>query len=467
MYKNKLWFTLVELIVVVTILAILSTIGFVSYSGYLAWVRDTNRIAQLKAIWDALHLYSTNKSLPLPDNKVDIKIWSIWNESIISWQGDAWKDVIDTIGYTTEGVDPKDKEYFWYYLSRDKKLFQLMAFLEEDNSSSVFSNSIKNSNAIEYDERYIYVDWDNLWILTWTWNVPVNKIDSLELNGLNIENTMDIYNANLKNNQSITGSGSKLAVIPALILNKWKSFTCKSIKESWIDTDWIYEVYIWGSAVSVYCDMTTDWGWWTLIDGVSSNFWQLISYVWWWIPNINNYHMETVNLYWLLNSNDEKNTFKYKITRGSEDINLNIEVIDVASYIKNENYRDDNLSNKIYSNSWVTINWWNIIQNKKSNSYTRIVLRWQDLTNNFGHLKTYSESFWPHSWWLISDWRFGGLYLNKSLLNVDNTVLPTFWWLFDWADDWNRYSLNVWTENYWSGDVSLLNKGIEAWLWVK
>jgi len=68
-------FTLVELIVVITILAILATIGFVSFSWYLAWTRDTNRVAQLKAMSDALELYSTKDDLPKPDNYIEVKDW--------------------------------------------------------------------------------------------------------------------------------------------------------------------------------------------------------------------------------------------------------------------------------------------------------------------------------------------------------------------------------------------------------
>ncbi|NDK10016.1 prepilin-type N-terminal cleavage/methylation domain-containing protein [Candidatus Gracilibacteria bacterium] len=40
-------FTLVELIVVITIIGILSTIGFVSYSNYLKGAQDSNRFSQL------------------------------------------------------------------------------------------------------------------------------------------------------------------------------------------------------------------------------------------------------------------------------------------------------------------------------------------------------------------------------------------------------------------------------------
>ena len=73
--KNQA-FTLVELIVVVTILAILATIGFVSYSRYLTGVRDTNRIASLTSISDGLELYRTRNDLPDPDDAIDIQIES-------------------------------------------------------------------------------------------------------------------------------------------------------------------------------------------------------------------------------------------------------------------------------------------------------------------------------------------------------------------------------------------------------
>ncbi|MDQ7022520.1 MAG: hypothetical protein Q9M97_03160 [Candidatus Gracilibacteria bacterium] len=76
-------FTLVELIVIITILAILATVGFVSFSGYLAGTRDVNRQAQLKSMSDALELYRTKKSLPIPDDKIDIKSGS----DLIAYQG--------------------------------------------------------------------------------------------------------------------------------------------------------------------------------------------------------------------------------------------------------------------------------------------------------------------------------------------------------------------------------------------
>ena len=44
---NKKWFTLVELVVVMSILVILSSISFITYSRYLSQARDSQRIADL------------------------------------------------------------------------------------------------------------------------------------------------------------------------------------------------------------------------------------------------------------------------------------------------------------------------------------------------------------------------------------------------------------------------------------
>ena len=127
-YYITSWFTLVELIVVITILAILSTIWFVNYSSYLTWVRDSNRIAQLKGISSALEIYRSNKRLPLPDDNIEI----MSGDSIIWYQWYAGKNLLSLINYTWEWVDPKDDKYFSYYLTRNSRYYQLMAYLENE-----------------------------------------------------------------------------------------------------------------------------------------------------------------------------------------------------------------------------------------------------------------------------------------------------------------------------------------------
>lgn len=59
--KNIKAFSFTELIVVVTILAILSTIGFVSFSSYIESSRDTKRQSDIASIESALKVYKQKK----------------------------------------------------------------------------------------------------------------------------------------------------------------------------------------------------------------------------------------------------------------------------------------------------------------------------------------------------------------------------------------------------------------------
>ena len=102
-------FTLVELIVVITILVILWTIGFVSYTNYIGWARDTNRLSQIAGIYDGIESYKIKQEAPLPTDKVEVKSGT----TVIAYQWYVWQDVLDTISYNILKAHRNLSKYFF------------------------------------------------------------------------------------------------------------------------------------------------------------------------------------------------------------------------------------------------------------------------------------------------------------------------------------------------------------------
>lgn len=271
-------FTLVELIVVITIVWILSTVWFVSYSGYLTWARDSNRISQLTKLSDSLQVHSASKTLPLPDNKIDIT--ASW--TLIAYQGEVWVDVLETIDYTNGGQDPKDDSYYTYYLTKDRNSIQLMAMMEEQQNVAYNTPLYLKSNQTNkrellslgnmkaqanFEERYPKVYGRKLWVLTYNddsnldlFNTPANQITA-NAGWLDIVTTPIEYIAHISDasNEKIDGPGTELrAANPKA--------SCRRIKQSWWARDnGIYTISPAWTEFNVYCDMETAWGWWTLL----------------------------------------------------------------------------------------------------------------------------------------------------------------------------------------------------------
>jgi len=263
-------FTLVELIVVITIVWILSTVWFVSYSGYLTGARDSNRISQLTKLSDSLQVYSASKTLPLPDDAIDIT--ASW--TVIAYQGYVWVDVLESIDYTNWGRDPKDDSYYTYYLTKDRKSLQLMAMMEEQQSVASMSNHLQQVIAstqvnANFEERFPKVYGRKLWILTYSddsnptqLNTPAQEI-SVNVTAwfLDIVTTLVSYTANITDSSTdkITGTGSS-------VRTSNPKASCKRIKQTgWARGNGTYTISPLWTDFQVYCDMETAWGGWTLV----------------------------------------------------------------------------------------------------------------------------------------------------------------------------------------------------------
>jgi len=175
--KNKKGFTLVELIVTVTIVSILSTIWFVSLGWYLSYSRDTERKAELSQLSAALKIFKKDKwSYPIPS-----EYFSIINSwSIVAWQWKMWKTVwLSTIEEIP--IDPKINIPYLYSISSNKQEYQLAGSLENydwDNEIALVLGSYKSvakkilpGLILAYD----WTTWDSLEIHDWIWNGSNNR----------------------------------------------------------------------------------------------------------------------------------------------------------------------------------------------------------------------------------------------------------------------------------------------------
>lgn len=127
--KNIKWFTLVELVVVITILAILSAVWFVAYTWQLADSRNAVRISDMWNIKMALKNHKfKNGSYPMPGRVLNItNSWVI----IKQWYFD---NETYTQEMTKKPIDPfVKKQNYMYSITNNNLFFQIAMSLEDKN----------------------------------------------------------------------------------------------------------------------------------------------------------------------------------------------------------------------------------------------------------------------------------------------------------------------------------------------
>lgn len=265
---NKKWYTVVELVIAVMIVSILAVVGFTHFSSFLASSRDTNRISQVAELYDGFISLKMRGSLPLPTNYIEIKK----GDKLVSYQWHAWKELLDKMEYTSNGLDPETDDFFTYALTRNKKSIAIMTLLEED---PVVKNYITHNNTYaEWEEfKYPYIEWEKVWVIIDNENIPVDQIEEHKKDWkFDLLNTWtNQYKMYLANDEIYSWTGAD-------IINIAKDYSCKRIKDLdpgtenglyALDTDWD------GILTSTYCNMQIEWGGWTLAlkaDGNETTF---------------------------------------------------------------------------------------------------------------------------------------------------------------------------------------------------
>nr|MDD3720606.1 hypothetical protein [Candidatus Gracilibacteria bacterium] len=209
--KKKYGFTFIELIITVTIVIIIGTIGFMSYSNYISDGRDASRIAHLGELENSFNTYKFKNILPSPDKNIEVRVDGV----VAGYQGYLSESILKQIDYTgvEGGKDPKDKIFYTYYSSRDFKSFQLLGFLENESNINEISYIISKTYAgnIDYEDRYPYMVGDKLGILLEQGtNIPVQELLNIKSQGY-IDFTgalIGFYDLKIQNNESLNSTGN-------------------------------------------------------------------------------------------------------------------------------------------------------------------------------------------------------------------------------------------------------------------
>lgn len=171
--KRIAGFTLVELIVVITILVVLGTIWFLSTQSYIASSRDSSRVVTVKNLSKGLELFFIKtSSYPMPENisgSGDISWVSLVNVWVI------WDTISRGISFSSTPTDPLFKTQYAYGVDYNRKRYQIGTM---DENSSAYSNPLLWT-AYASAPYKAYVLWNYDWFLRyrqgdyyWLANIP-------------------------------------------------------------------------------------------------------------------------------------------------------------------------------------------------------------------------------------------------------------------------------------------------------
>lgn len=142
---TKSWYTLVELIVVLSILSILATLWFLTYTSHLAWARDTQRHSDLSVLTNSIKNIFVRWFNP----SVLVNTWTV--DRTWSWAWNfytAWKSLVWEINYKAWWIN------YDYLTDLNKEM------LDPKNQKSyiiwVFENNYELATTME-DSDYAYI----------------------------------------------------------------------------------------------------------------------------------------------------------------------------------------------------------------------------------------------------------------------------------------------------------------------
>jgi len=176
-------FTLVELIVVITILAILWTIAFISLQWYSAQARDSKRLSDISNIKKSVELFSLNTwKYPEPDDSVIMS----YSWEALRYQWTVWDQVSINVSrnLNEKPTDPSTGNEYTYSTTYSQTEYEVLGLYESDllwKNVGAPLVGVLQSNATTLD--YPKIDWNYNWIYikTPSFYVPTPSIINAEI----------------------------------------------------------------------------------------------------------------------------------------------------------------------------------------------------------------------------------------------------------------------------------------------
>lgn len=128
MKKNHFGFTLIEVLVTISILSILSTVGFIIYNGVLPKARDAKRISDLNKLATALEIYYQKKGKYIDGTP------GLEGSCASADTAAFYTEIKDYITDPKVPRDPKEDPYCYNSVA-DGQSFRLFAKLEDCQAS--------------------------------------------------------------------------------------------------------------------------------------------------------------------------------------------------------------------------------------------------------------------------------------------------------------------------------------------
>jgi len=171
--QDKWAFTLVELIVVITILAILWTIAFISLQGYSSQARDSKRLSDIQNIKKSLELFSLNTwKYPEPDDFVTVSYdtqdlwyqWTIGNQVSVNLSRNL----------NEKPTDPLTESEYTYSRTYGGNEYELLSIYESDLVSQ--NNILTQTNASNANYPKINGNYNWVYVKAWNTYLPTPSI---------------------------------------------------------------------------------------------------------------------------------------------------------------------------------------------------------------------------------------------------------------------------------------------------